>query len=141
VIKMEDRKLTALDGAAETPLHGAAWTGDIQEAKALVAAGADVNHIDSAGETPLHGAAASGEIEMVRYLLSQGARVDIAAKETRGFTPLHWASGWGNLKTVRVLVDAGAAIEAADAYGCSPLDIAREHDRADIVAYFKSMRA
>ena len=40
-------ELTARDGAAETPLHGAAWVGDVAEAEILIAAGADANHIDT----------------------------------------------------------------------------------------------
>ena len=40
----------ALNGQAETPLHGAAWVGDLSLVRALVESGGNVNHIDSAGE-------------------------------------------------------------------------------------------
>jgi ankyrin repeat protein len=71
------KKLTALDDAPETPLHAAAWAGDIEEATELITAGADVNHIDSAGETPIHGAAAWGHPSMVKYLIAVGARINV----------------------------------------------------------------
>ena len=85
----------ATEGGAETELHYVAWTGELERARQLVAAGADVNHIDSAGEAPIHGAAACGNAEMVIYLMSVGARIDIPG--TTDMTPLHWAAGWGIL--------------------------------------------
>ena len=129
-------ELTARDGAAETPLHGAAWGGDVKEAKALVAAGADVNHVDTAGETPIHGAAAWGKAEMVAYLVSVGARIDIPG--TTGLTPLHWAAGWGNLETVRVLVDAGADPKALNDFGRTAEEVALEHGKSGVAAFLRA---
>ena len=129
-------QLTARDGAAETPLHGAAWGGDVEEAKTLIAAGADVNHIDSAGETPIHGAAAWGHAKMVKYLISVGARIDIPG--TTALTPLHWAAGWGNLQTVKVLVEAGADLKALNASGRTAAEVALEHHRSDVAKYLRA---
>jgi len=131
-------RLTALEGAAETPLHEAAWRGEIEIARALVASGANVNHIDSAGETALHGAAACGHAFMVKFLISAGAEINLHAEATRGFTPLHWAAGWGNLETAKVLVEAGAIVSAKDAFGLTAEEIALEHNRNDISAYLRS---
>jgi ankyrin repeat protein len=98
----EDKPPTARDGEAETPLHAAAWAGNVDRAKQLVAQGADVNHIDTAGETPLHGASSWGQTDMVSFLIEHGARIDFP--ESADMTPLHWAAGWGNLETVKTLV-------------------------------------
>ena len=129
---------TALDGAAESLLHQAAWSGDVLQAAVLIAKGANVNLVDSAGETALHGAAACGHTEMVRLLISAGAQINIAASATRGFTPLHWAAGWGNIETVRFLVEAGASVIAKDAVGLSAAEIALEHKNEHIAAYLRT---
>ena len=136
-LRIGEFRLTAQEGAAETPLHEAAWIGDVETARALVAGGAHVNHIDSAGESPLHGAAACGHTEMVEYLISVGAEVNVHAAATRGFTPLHWAAGWGNLETTKALVQSGAIVLAKDVFGLTPEEIAVEHNHQDIVAYLR----
>ncbi len=48
--------MTAADGHAETPLHDAAWSGDLDAVKRLVDRGFDVNSKDSVGETAIFGA-------------------------------------------------------------------------------------
>jgi ankyrin repeat protein len=131
-------KPTALDGAPETPLHAAAWAGDIEEAIALVSAGADVNHIDTAGETPIHGAAAWGHAAMVKYLIAVGARMDILGTPG-GLSPLRWAAGWGNLETVRALVESGADRKAKNTFGPTPEEVATKHGRKEIVTYLRGL--
>jgi ankyrin repeat protein len=133
---MSDRVLTANDGAAESPLHGAAWCGDLAEVTRLVERGADVNWRDSIGETPLFGAAASGHVEVVRFLLDAGADCNISEKSI-GYTPLHWAASHGNLETIKVLVDAGADRTAADHQGRLPVDVADKHGKGETVSYLK----
>ena len=124
-----------MEGAPETPLHGAAWTGDVSEVKRLIAEGADVNHIDTAHETPLHGAAAWGHADVVRVLVASGARVNVPG--TTGLSPLHWAAGWGNLETVRVLLESGSDIHALNEFGKTAAGVALEHDKPEIAAYIE----
>lgn len=124
----EDWPMTANQGMAESPLHAAAWTGDIKRVKRLIADGADVNWRDSSGETAIFGAASWGHAATVRYLLQAGARHDIA--EDHGYTALHWAASHGNRQTVQVLLDAGADILAVNALGKTPLDIAKPKNKA-----------
>jgi ankyrin repeat protein len=62
------------DLSGSTPLHSAAWRGDLAMAALLVEQGARVNHADSrSGETPLHSAARGNQPGMVKYLLDHGA--------------------------------------------------------------------
>jgi uncharacterized protein len=129
--------LTAREGAPETPLYLAAWTGDLDEAKALVAAGADVNYIDAAGETPIHGACAWGHAAMVKYLVSVGGKLDIPG--TTGHTPLHWAAGWGNLETVRALIELGANHKTKNDFGQTAGDVATQHQREEVAAYLRAL--
>lgn len=126
----------ALDGAAETMLHAAAWEGDVAQARALIEKGAQVNHVDSAGETALHGAAASGHAAMVLFLLSQGAQPDI--QETLGLTALHWATSHGDLATVQVLIAGGANARLLNNNGQSAHELARIRQRIDIAHYLEA---
>jgi len=54
-----------------TPLHRAAEAGDIEEARALIAEGADVNAKASVDWTPLHRAADKGQVETASLLLAR----------------------------------------------------------------------
>jgi ankyrin repeat protein len=58
-----------------TPLHWAADAGDVDKARILLDAGANVNERteDIDGDTPLIKAASKGRLEMVRFLLERGA--------------------------------------------------------------------
>ena len=71
-----------------TPIVFAARSGDVESAKLLVAAGADVNDAAADGTTVLIMAAHSGHGTLAAYLLGQGADVDAAP---RGYTALHAA--------------------------------------------------
>ena len=54
-------------------LTWAASQGDLNEARALIAAGVEPGTADYDGRTPLHLAAAEGQPDVVRYLLAAGA--------------------------------------------------------------------
>ena len=69
-----------------TALHMAAAHGRYYTARALVAAGADVDARDVCDETPLRIAAYNGDPEVVRLLLCAGANAELA--NARGETPL-----------------------------------------------------
>ncbi len=128
----------AIDGCAESPLHAVAWAGQLEEARALLESGADVNYVDSAGEAAISGAAGWGHSEMVKLLLEFGARVDIVAKETSDYTPLHWAARSGCLKTVQLLVAAGADTFACDDRGRTPREIAEERGHREVAEFIRA---
>lgn len=72
-------------GIIGTPLHAAAWKGNVDCAELLLQHGADVNSMASmSNETPLMMAAESGQDAMVDFLLKHGADPSIMnqAKET-----------------------------------------------------------
>src|SRR6188508_1098629 len=64
----------------DTPLHVIAWRNDIEGARLLVAAGADVNAVGDMGETPLHMAIKQGNAQFVALLLQAGANPDIRSE-------------------------------------------------------------
>lgn len=118
------------DDAAQsghTPLHAAAWKGDVAQIKSLIAGGADVNAASSFGTTPLHSAAVNNQVEAVKTLLQQGARVE--ARDGLGRTPLFAALEIGASRPViDALLAAGAAADAKDNNGKTPVDIAWTDD-------------
>jgi ankyrin repeat protein len=62
------------DWIGSTPLHTAAWRGDLAMARLLIQAGARIDVIDfRSGETPLHSAARGVEPAMIKFLLETGA--------------------------------------------------------------------
>ena len=74
--------------------------------RALLAAGAEVNHVNNAGETALYKAAEQGHVDAVRALLQAGADINRATNKSR--TPLAATRGGGHEEAARVLLEAGA---------------------------------
>ncbi len=57
----------------DTPLHTVCSWGDLQSAKALLDAGADINAKGDQGATPIFNAIVSGNTELIQLLLKRGA--------------------------------------------------------------------
>ena len=127
----------ATEGGAETELHAAAWSGDVEDARRLIDAGADVNYIDTAGEPPMHGAAACGHVEMVEFLLSQGARIN--TQERFGLTALHWAASHGGLEVARKLVEHGADTSLRNGNGKTARDVAIAYNAKDVADFLGAL--
>jgi ankyrin repeat protein len=88
-----------------TPLMFAARAGDLDSAKLLVAAGANVNDEDAWGVSVVVLAAHSGFEDLVEFLLQKGADPN---KSSAGFTALHEAIMRRDESLVRVLLAHGA---------------------------------
>ena len=99
----------------------AAREGDVESARLLVAAGADVNAIAGDGKDALGLAIFNGNYELASFLVDNKSNVNQA--DTQGFTPLFWAVDRRNMETapnfpwmvtadplplIRKLLDAGA---------------------------------
>ncbi len=80
-----------------TPLMFAAREGDVESARLLVAAGADVNAPASDGKDALGLAIFNGNYELASFLIDSHAQVNRA--DTQGFTPLFWAVDRRNMET------------------------------------------
>lgn len=115
-----------------SPVHEAARTKDgLKALKILIAAGGDCN-AQFKGYTPLHAAAERGRVLQVDELIRKGAKVD-TREDALGATPLYLAVIRGHAGVVERLVGAGADISIGTRRGTTPLMMAQEKARDDIV--------
>jgi ankyrin repeat protein len=104
-----------------TPLTLAAREGDVEMARLLVNAGADVNLVTGDGKTALALAIFNGNYEVASFLVD--SKADVNKADAQRFTPLFWAVDRRNMETapnfpwmvtvdpmplIRKLLDAGA---------------------------------
>jgi ankyrin repeat protein len=104
-----------------TPLMFAAREGDVESARVLVAAGAEVNAVAGDGKTALALAIFNGNYDVASLLVDHQANVNAA--DAQRFTPLFWAVDRRNMETapnfpwmvtkdplplIRQMLDAGA---------------------------------
>ncbi len=120
-------------GDGMTAVHWAAFHDELELARALVAARADVDRGTRVGGLqPLWMAASNGSAEMIRLLVDAGA--DVNAPTETGATPLMAAAMSGDVDAVAALLDEGAFANAREsANGQTPLMFAAWEDRADVI--------
>lgn len=111
------------DQAMATPLHWAAWSGNIVTMALLLKEGAKVDAKDTNMETPLHWAAKSDREPAIRMLLQ--ARANINSQDQLWRTPLYEAARHGQKEAIKALLGSGAKIHLEDKSGLTPLDMAR----------------
>ncbi|HSB12326.1 MAG TPA: sigma-70 family RNA polymerase sigma factor [Blastocatellia bacterium] len=123
-----------------TPLELAAHFGQIEVARFLIAAGANVNDASRHAMklSPLHAALFGKRTEIARMLLDHGADINArrggAGMPRAGWTALHYCAGFGFTELARYLVERGADTKAVDDEGRTPLDVANEASHQEIVA-------
>jgi ankyrin repeat protein len=105
-----------------TPLIMAASNNQIEAAKILLDAGADVNAPSGWYAPPLCIAAEKGYVEMARLLIERGANVEgnSTGIHSKG-TPLQEAALAGQAEVATLLLDHGAKVDSTDRNGQSPL--------------------
>jgi ankyrin repeat protein len=103
-----DPNTAGADG--ETALMTAARAGVVENVKALLLSGADVNASERwRSQTALMWAAAEGHADVIKTLLE--VRVDLKAKSRNGFTALLFAAREGHIDAARALLDGGANLD------------------------------
>jgi len=141
--------VNAVDAGGRSALHAAAQFGfehnDSLRARrlfdGLLKRGADINQADSEGKTPLllllgaqlrpgSDCDATHIGALVPLLLDAGAKVEHA--DQRGVTALHACAMHALLPPARVLLSRGADRLAADAFGRTAADVARQVGYIDI---------
>ena len=126
--------VNAAQGDGMTALHWAAVNADLDVARWLVYAGANVHATTRLNAiTPLWLAAQSSDALLVRLLLDNKAEPDAATMA--GVTPLMIASASGNPGAVSLLIEHGADPNAKEnTYGQTPLIFAAAYNRPDAIA-------
>lgn len=122
------------------PLCLAAYFGQFEVARWLVAQGADVNQAatNPSKVAPIHAAVAANHLGLVQLLIENDADVNLT--QTQGVTPLHSAAHRGNLAIVKSLVAAGAQLAATMDSGETALDFAKKEGHQAVIDYLLSQK-
>jgi ankyrin repeat protein len=117
-----------------TALHWAAQKSDVELAKILLYAGANVKATTRIGAyTPLLMASKNGDTPMIDLLLASGG-ADVNAATANGTTPLMLAAAAGRPDAVTLLIGKGASVNATEnARAETALTFAAASGRADVV--------
>jgi ankyrin repeat protein len=131
-LALRGAQLEARDHDALTALGIAAQNGKLKAARALIAAGAQVNgSLAGGGYSPLMLATISGSDELVQALLAHGAQVNAA--NPGGVTALMIAAAGNHFTVASLLLRAGAEIGAHSQDGRTALSIAQANNNAAVV--------
>lgn len=114
-----------------TALHWAAFHGNLEVAKQLVAAGATVSVTNRYGIPPLSLACQNGSAALVEWLLQNGA--DANSSLPGGETALMTASRTGKPGPVKALLKRGASVNARERRGQTALMWAAAEGHTDVV--------
>ena len=132
---------SALNAAsAQTPsLFTAARNNDVNLAKKLLAAKANVNQQDDTGYTPLILATYDDNFEVANLLLNDGANTEV--KDHSGRTALMGAAYKGHEREVLLLLDNGANARAVDSKGLTCTMYAVMSGRMSIIRILRTEKA
>jgi hypothetical protein len=117
-----------VDKLKRTPIHLAAWSGNLEALQVLVRANAklDVKAMD--GFTAVHFAAqssAEGAPNCIRFLVKKNKAL-LNMRITKGNkSALHLAAAKGNVAAVEALIEIGADLAAKSTSGQTPADLAK----------------
>ena len=104
-----------------TALALAAFKGEPEIAKSLIAAGADVNSVNSNGDTALILATRKGSVDCVKFLIEAGADVN-PQEDSEGKSALIEAAKAGNMQIATALLQAHANVAAKDNEGKTAIE-------------------
>ena len=121
------------EGDGSTALHWAAYENNLELARMLLDAHADVSaKTRLEAMTPLFMACENGNAAMIDLLLSHGAQANGA--NALGTTPLMMAAASGSADAVRVLLEHGAAVNARESVrNQTALMFAANYNRAEAI--------
>uniref|UniRef100_A0A668AB57 Ankyrin repeat domain 52 n=1 Tax=Myripristis murdjan TaxID=586833 RepID=A0A668AB57_9TELE len=121
----------SLDQEQSSPLHAAAYLGDIVIMDLLITSGASVNAKDQGWLTPLHRAAASRNEKAVGLLLKRGAEVN--SQDKLWHTPLHVAAANWATRCAEAMISHMCSVNIADRSGRTALHHAAHRGHGEMV--------
>ncbi|WP_339045510.1 ankyrin repeat domain-containing protein [Candidatus Mesenet endosymbiont of Agriotes lineatus] len=128
--------ISSIDDYRYTPLHYATHFDNIRISKFILEKIVQqyLNPRDESGGTPLHKAAYNGNLEIVDILIN--SKVNINTQDKHGDTPLHTVIASGRERAediVGLLLKKGATVTIRDSFGRTPLDLARDYEKDNIM--------
>jgi len=138
--RLDPSKVNHVDKSGKTALMTAARQGREPVVQALLALGANINHVvpsNPGAATALQAALDVADFKeehlaMVKYLLDQGA--DVKVRNSAGQTPLMFSTDRGRMDAARALIEKGADVNAVDNKGGFPLLLAACKGNSQLVA-------
>jgi ankyrin repeat protein len=110
----------------------AAYKGDVDMVRVLLAARPDPDVRDDFGATALHEAIFSSNPEIIRLLLDYGFDVN-AQVPLNGYTPLHYAVWLNRPEVVKILLAYKADKTIKDKKGQTPLEKASKEGKRELI--------
>jgi ankyrin repeat protein len=129
----------------QTPLMFASKWGYIEIVKLLIDKGAEINMQMDDGWTALMDAIDSDHTKIAKLLIEKGADVNLKSKSRSletpegksmqfgGWTALMAAAFKGHTEIAKLLIDKGADVNAKDEHGQTPLTVAKQWKRLEII--------
>jgi len=136
---MLKEKVIPYGGNIEQDLLLAAEEGDIDQARNLLARGANANAVNREGDNALMLAVLNVRTQIVRELLRKTR--DIDHRNNEGWTALMYAAVEGETGIVKRLLEIGAEVNAKNENGYTPLMLAASRGQEDVVKILLSKRA
>ncbi|OAA59296.1 Ankyrin repeat-containing domain protein [Cordyceps fumosorosea ARSEF 2679] len=128
---IEKREPAARERAYAMMRWEAVSFGNIDMAKVLLNAGADIFAQDKDGRTALHAASLMGRLELMQVFLDRG--VDVNVRDSLNRTPLHEAACNSDARAVQILLKRGADRRAQDKKAKTALHVGSLAGRLDVV--------
>eukprot|EP00928_Gymnodinium_smaydae_P094359 TRINITY_DN7913_c0_g1_i1.p1 TRINITY_DN7913_c0_g1~~TRINITY_DN7913_c0_g1_i1.p1 ORF type:complete len:692 (-),score=159.68 TRINITY_DN7913_c0_g1_i1:79-2154(-) len=117
--------MDVVESPATILLHAAARSGNVDQIREALAAGADPDGLNQWGYAALHSAALGGFGDAVTALLVEG-RAAADAPNSRGSTALHLAASAGHEGVVSLLLAHGADVLLRSGHGSTSLEVAMD---------------
>jgi ankyrin repeat protein len=124
----------SLDKGCETSsINLAAYFGELDRVKELLAEQSDVDVKDHCGYIPLHCAICGNHTNVVKLLIDRGSDSNAKIPYSVDWTPLMLAVGTGSPDMVRLLITGGADVNLSATNGNTCLHIAVNRHNLDLV--------
>lgn len=120
---------------ATAGVAAAAWEGRGDVLDLLLAHGARIGEVLDHGKPLLNELVRWGQFKQARLVLARGANPNVP--DERGWTSVHQVVSRGNVKMLAELMASGGDGGRRDHLGKTPLDMAREAGRSDLVVLLK----
>lgn len=123
------------------PIHLAAFNGQIETMKWLIAQGVDINEttrdfrINNEGTGPIHCAALGGQIETMKWLKRQGVGINTSTGYGGDGTPMEIAASRGHLEVMKWLKEQG--VDPKGSGGSTPMHKAATGGHLEVMKWLK----